>query len=142
MESPFVLCLQNHQKAKELFADCDSKEKIYQKIIELGKTLPSISDKYKTSAYLVAGCQSNVYLHAELINKKIYFTAYSEALISSGLAAILIYAYQGQPPEAILKVPPTFLQELSISTSLSPGRSNGLASMYRQMQRLVLKFLM
>lgn len=136
------LALQSHQQAKDLFKDCSTKERIYQKIIELGKTLPEMPEKHKTSENLVNGCQSLVYLHAELVEKKVYFTAFSEALISAGLAALLIQAYQGQSPETILKIRPSFLEELQIPAVLSPGRSNGLASMYLRMQKISLNFLL
>lgn len=136
------LAHQSHQHVKDLFKDCFTKEQIYQKIIELGKTLPVMPEKYKTPEYLVNGCQSIVYLHAEFIEKKIYFTAFSEALISAGLAALLIQAYQGQSPETILKVRPTFLEDLQIPALLSPGRSNGLASMFLRMQKIALNFLL
>lgn len=133
---------QGHQHVKDLFKNCSTKELIYQKIIELGKTIPKMPEKYKTPEYLVSGCQSIVYLHAELVEKKVYFTAFSEALISAGLAALLIEAYQGQSPEMILKVRPTFLEDLQIPALLSPGRSNGLASMYLRMQKIALNFLL
>lgn len=70
MQTNFTACLESHQKVKELFKNCHSKEAVYQKIIELGKALPKMQDKYRTSEYLIEGCQSLVYLHAELVEKK------------------------------------------------------------------------
>lgn len=126
---------------KALFKGCDSPESRYQKIIELGFQLPPMPDSLKTEENLVKGCQSLVYLHAKLVDEKFYFTASSDALISAGLAQLLLLAYQGKSPTFILKIRPTFLEDLGIPTSLSPGRSNGLASMYLQMQKFALNFL-
>ncbi|MDN3506618.1 MAG: SufE family protein [Simkaniaceae bacterium] len=126
---------------KELFENCKTPEDRYQKIISLGKNLPPIAEIHKTTDNIVPGCQSIVYLHTEMRADNLYFTAASDALISSGLAGLLILAYNGHPPESVLKYKPTFLEELQITTSLTPGRSNGLASMYTRMQQDSLKFL-
>lgn len=126
---------------KELFQGCDTPEKKYQKIIECGRSLPSMPPDLKIPENIVSGCQSIVYLHCQMLEGKLFFTAASDALISSGLAALLLKAYNGHPPEFLLKNKPTFLNELQINTSLSPGRSNGLASMFLRMQKNALNFL-
>jgi cysteine desulfuration protein SufE len=126
---------------KNLFIHCRTGQDRYQKIIELGRDLPPMAPEEKIEENIVKGCQSIVYLSSEVIDGKIYFTAHSEALISSGLAAILIRAYSGQAPEVVLKIKPTFLEELQILGSLSPSRSNGLANMFLRMQQDALKFL-
>jgi len=128
-------------KIKSLFDGIDSPHTRYQKIIDLGKSLPEIPEDHKTDANIVRGCQSIVYLHSELKDGKLFFTASSEALISSGLAALLIMAYNGKSPEEVIKIAPSFLEELQIPASLSPGRSNGLASMYLRMQKDALQSL-
>jgi sulfur transfer protein SufE len=133
--------MKNFSLVKDLFMDCQNAEDRYQKIISLGKNLPPIAEKYKIPENIVPGCQSLVYLHTEMRADKLYFSAASDALISSGLAALLILAYDGTPPETILKHKPAFLEELEITNSLTPGRSNGLASMYTRMQQDALKFL-
>ena len=129
------------EKVKALFKGCDDPEARYKKIIELGGKLPPMPPNEKVQENIVPGCQSLVYLSAEYVDEKIYFTAYSDALISAGLASLLIEAYSGQSPEFIVKNHPTFLEELGITASLTPGRSNGLASMYRSMQKHALNFL-
>ena len=116
-----------------------SNEEIYLKIMEWGKLLPPFQLKWKIEANLVLGCQSTTYLHTELKKEKMYFSAASNALISAGLAAIMIEAYNGQKPETVLKEPPSFLEELNIPTLLTPGRANGLASFYLKMKQEAIK---
>ena len=125
----------------ELLSGCETPQEKYQKIIERGRNLPPFPEWEKRSENIVQGCQSIVYLSGEIKDGKLYFKAASDALISAGLAALLLEAYNGQPPEFILKSPPTFIEKHEIGTSLSPGRSNGLASMFLQMQRHALKYL-
>jgi|GEM_PF-566261 len=138
-----ILCfMKDFSLVKSLFKDCLKPEDRYQKIIAMGKKLPPIAEKHRISENIIPGCQSIVYLHTELREGKLFFTAASDALISSGLAALLILAYDGTSPEVVLKQEPSFLEELQITTSLTPGRSNGLASMYLRMQQDALKFLL
>lgn len=133
--------MDSFDEVKNLFKNLQTPEEKYQKIIELGRKLPQIDPSLKIPENIVKGCQSTVYLSSEMINGKIYFYASSDALISAGLAALLILAYSGQSPETILQNKPTFLEDLQIYTSLSPGRSNGLANMYLRMQQEALKYL-
>lgn len=83
-----------------------------------------------------------MYLHAEMQEGKLYYYAFSEALISAGLAALLIYYYEGESLETILKEPPTFLEKMGIPQSLTPSRVNGLASLHTQMKKEALKALL
>lgn len=124
-----------------LFEGCNEPEKRYQKLIELGRSLDQLPAHQQTEENLVRGCQSEVFLDAYIQDGKVFFQAASDALISKGLAALLLLAYNGQTPEFILKEKPSFTKTLGIADTLSPGRSNGLASMYLHMQRLSLKFL-
>lgn len=117
------------------FALCHDNQARYEKIIALGKALPSLKESFKTDRYLVQGCQSRTHLHAWKEGELLRFEGASEALISAGLLALLLIAYDKQPAEVILRYPPTYLQKLGVVTSLSPGRANGLASMYAAMQR-------
>lgn len=138
---PILGLMNRFDEVKLLFSQCRAPEQIYQKIIELGRLLDSLPPEHCTSENLVHGCQSQVYLTAQYLDGKVFFQANSESLISAGLCALLIKAYNGQTPEFIIQSPPTFLEELNINTSLSPGRSNGLASMLTKMQQEALKFL-
>lgn len=132
-------CLTKQQKLNQLFAGCSTSQQKYEKIIELGRQLPHYPSEFKTLQRRVAGCQSEMYLHTSMKGDKIQFQIFSEALISAGLAALLLYVYHDEPPEVILTCPPLFLDELGIHDSLSPGRSNGLSSLFLRMKQEALK---
>ncbi|MBI3900710.1 MAG: SufE family protein [Chlamydiia bacterium] len=129
-------------RLKALFSALPSREALYQKIMELGKDLPPFQEAWKTEANRVIGCQSLMYLHSELREGKVYFYAASDALISAGLAALLLAVYSEEPPESILVCPPQFLEELGIPSALTPGRANGLSSLYLKMKQEALSFLL
>ncbi len=129
------------EEIKKIFIALPSSEERYKKIIELGQSLPLFKPQEKKAENLVEGCQSLLYLSEELINGKMHFTIDSEALISKGLGALLLLVYNGETPETVLKYPPTFITELGLQASLSPGRSNGLASLYVKMKQRALKNL-
>lgn len=136
----FTSCEDKQKNLINLFRGCGTPESKYLKIIELGRALPPFPAEHMLPANIVHGCQSTLYLHTHTENDgKIYFNVASEALISAGLAALLIAIYNGEPPEAVLKCPPRCLEKLGIAATLTPGRSNGLASMYLRMQREALK---
>ena len=111
-----------------------SLEEKYEKIITMGRALPILPPSARSEKNLVRGCQSLLYLDTELRGDLIYFNADSEALISKGLAALLIEVYSGESPEALFKEPPFFLKEIGLHQALSPARSNGLASLFKKMQ--------
>lgn len=123
------------------FSGLSTPSHIYEKIIELGRELPPMPSELKTDEAIVHGCQSLVFLCAEAQGDRLYFQAASEALISAGLASLLLEAYNGETPEGVLTLKPSFLDQLGLFTSLSPNRSNGLANMVLQMQKLAVKFL-
>jgi cysteine desulfuration protein SufE len=138
----FESCFKNQAKLKQLFAPLALPEQKYQKIMELGRSLPPYPLEYKTPEKIVKGCQSLMYLHTyRSSDGKTYFYIDSEALISRGLAALLIAIYAGEPPEVILTCPPSCLNDLGIQASLSPSRSNGLASLYLKMKQDALELL-
>jgi cysteine desulfuration protein SufE len=137
----FSSCLQKQQKVEEIFFACPSEEAKYQKIIELGRALPRLGEQFKIPENFVRGCQSIMYLHSYEHEGTIFFEAQSDALISSGLAAILISVYSGETPETILKCPPDYLEKLGIRASLTPNRANGLYSIHLRMKQEALKLL-
>lgn len=137
----FENCLHKQRLAKKIFEACITPEEKYQKIIELGRNLPPYPSLDKTPERLVKGCQSVMYLSSHLKDDKVYFKVYSEALISAGLAALLLLVYQEEFPEVILKCPPLFLEEIGLHLALSPGRSNGLSSLFLSMKQEALKAL-
>ena len=141
MAPPFTSCLARQQKLKLLFAECKTPELKYEKIIALGRQLPPFPQELKLPGSLVKGCQSQMYLYSTLIDGKVHFQVHSEALISSGLAALLLAVYDDESPETVLGCPPLFLDELAIHGSLSPSRSNGLSSLFLRMKQDAVNFL-
>ena len=131
----------NENNLIDLFNCCSSSEEKYQKIIALGNKLKPINSRSKVKENLVPGCQSVMYLETNFIDNKIFFNADSEALISKGLAFLLIPTYSGLTPEIVLKHPPTILEKIGLSKSLSPSRSNGFNSLYLKMKQESLKYL-
>lgn len=127
------------QKVKELFAHTSSPEEVYKVIIDLGRKQQPIEPSQKTDEHLIANCQSRTYLTAALHDGSLLFHIDSEALISAGLGQLLLMVYNGETPESLLSHPPTYLKELGIFTSLSPGRANGLASMFLRMKQEAIK---
>ncbi len=127
-------CLHKQSSLWKIFQPCLTPEAKYEKLINLGISLPPLPAEYKVKENLVHGCQSKTYLTAELKDGFIYFMADSDALISKGLAALLIQIYNEEPPQALFLCPPTILQKLDILPLLSPLRSNGLKAIYKKMQ--------
>ena len=110
-------------------------EKKFEKIIEYGKHWPGLTDAEKLEDLKVKGCQSQVWIKAELnSNKKIVFKGDSDALIVKGLVAIVLKIYSDESPETILKTEPQFLREIGFDSGLSPSRTNGLYSMIKQIK--------
>ena len=109
-------------------------EERYQYMIDLGKTLPLIDEQYKTDDHIIKGCQSKVWVHAELKEDKLAFTADSDAIITKGIIAILIRAFSNQKPQDIIDADTDFIDEIGLKEHLSPTRANGLVSMIKQLK--------
>jgi cysteine desulfuration protein SufE len=112
----------------------------YEYIIELGKSLPIIDEKYKTEDNIIKGCQSKVWVHGEEQGEKIVFSADSDAILTKGIIAILIRVFSNQKPEAILEANTDFIDEIGLKEHLSPTRANGLVSMIKQIKMYALAF--
>ncbi len=112
----------------------------YNYLIEMGKEIPLIDPKYKVENNLISGCQSRVWLHAVYEDGKITFTADSDAVITKGIANILIRVMNHQSPDDILNAEFAFVDEIGLKEHLSPTRSNGLMSMIKQMKMYALAF--
>ena len=112
----------------------------YEHIIELGKDLPIISDEHKTEENLIKGCQSRVWLHAELVNGKIIFTADSDAIITKGIIALMIRVFSNHTPIDIAQSDLFFIDQIGLKEHLSPTRSNGLLSMVKQIKMYSIAF--
>ena len=105
----------------------------YSMLIEMGKDCPIIDAQYRNDNYLINGCQSRVWLHAEMKDDKVYFSADSDAVITKGIINLLIKVLSGQTPKDIVEADMSFLDEIGLKEHLSPTRSNGLLSMVKQM---------
>lgn len=116
------------------FAMFDDWMQRYEYMIELGKTLPLIDDRFKTDDNLIKGCQSKVWLHAEMHDNKVIFTADRDAIITKGIIAILIRVFSNQSPQDIIDAETDFIDEIGLKEHLSPTRANGLVSMIKQLK--------
>jgi cysteine desulfuration protein SufE len=112
----------------------------YQLLIDLGSEQPSLPEEYKTDNNLIEGCQSRVWLQADLVDGKVVFRAESDALIVKGIVALLIKVYSGHTPDEILENEPYFVEAIGLKEHLSPTRSNGLVAMIKQMRLYALAF--
>lgn len=124
-------------KAQEMvarFSKATDWEQKYEKIIELGKAWPGISEELKTEDLKVKGCQSQVWIKADLKDGKVYFIGDSDAIIVRGLVALVLSVYSGQTPSDIMKYDANFLKEIGLDSGLSPSRTNGLYSMLKQIK--------
>jgi cysteine desulfuration protein SufE len=124
----------------EEFSNFDDWMDKYNFIIELGKTLPQMDTKYKTISNLIDGCQSQVWLHAEMADNKIIFRADSDAIITKGIVGLLIRTLTNQSPDDIIKAKLEFVDKIGLKEHLSPTRANGLTSMIKQMKLYALAF--
>lgn len=122
------------------FAMFDDWMQRYEYMIELGKSLPLIDDKYKTDDHLIKGCQSKVWLHADVNDGKVEFTADSDAIITKGIVAILIRVFSNQTLKAIIDADTQFIDEIGLKEHLSPTRANGLVSMVKQIKMYAIAY--
>jgi cysteine desulfuration protein SufE len=106
----------------------------YEYLIELGNSLETFDSNYKTTEYLINGCQSRVWVNAELQGDKVVFKADSDAIITRGIVALLVKVLSGRKPEEIMNADLYFIDKIGLTQNLSPTRSNGLLSMVKQMK--------
>jgi cysteine desulfuration protein SufE len=112
----------------------------YEYMIELGKSIELIDSSKKIDSNLIKGCQSKLWLHAELNNNKLIFKADSEAIITKGIAAVLLRVFSNQTPEDILNANLDFVDKIGLKEHLSPTRANGLISMIKQIKYYALAY--
>jgi cysteine desulfuration protein SufE len=124
----------------EEFSMFDDWMQRYEYMIELGKSLPLIDPQYKTDDNIIKGCQSKVWVHADLEDNKLVFTADSDAIITKGIIAILIRVFSHQHPDAILEADTAFIDKIGLKEHLSPTRANGLVSMIKQLKMYAIAF--
>lgn len=132
--------IEREEKLKNLFLPLSKDEK-YIKIIQLGKDLPSMDPIFLTQNNLVTGCQSLLYLVVSCQENILHINAHSDALISRGLAALLIELYNGLSPISLWLHPPTVLKDIDLFSSLSPTRIVGFSSLFNKLQIEAKKYI-
>lgn len=124
----------------EEFSDFDDWMDKYQLLIDLGNEQEPLDEKYKTEQNLIDGCQSRVWLQADMEDGNVVFQAESDALIVKGIIALLIKVVSGHTPDEILNSDLYFIEKIGLKEHLSPTRSNGLLAMVKQMRMYALAF--
>ena len=124
----------------EEFSGFDDWMDKYQLLIDLGNEQEPLEDRFKTEQNLIDGCQSRVWLVAEMDDQVIHFRAESDALIVKGIVSLLIRVLSGHTPQEILDADLYFIEEIGLKEHLSPTRSNGLVAMVKQMRLYALAF--
>lgn len=112
----------------------DDWEGKYEHLIDLGKSMPRIKEEFKTEDNIIKGCQSRVWLHSDLKDGKIYFSADSDAIITKGMVALMIRVFNGRSPKEIVDARLEFIDKIGLKEHLSPTRANGLVSMINRMK--------
>lgn len=112
----------------------------YNYIIDLGKNMPAMDNELKNEKNLVSGCQSQVWLHAELKEGLLFFHADSDAMIPKGIVSILLRVMSGHTPDTILNTELSFIDQIGLEEHLSPNRANGLMAMVSQMKKYAMVF--
>ncbi len=125
---------------KNRFLKYEDWEDRYKELIQLGRALPPFPEDKREEKYKVKGCQSQVWLVPEFKDGRVYFHADSDAVLVKGIVALLTSVYSDATPDEILSTKPEFLKEVGITEHLSMNRSNGLASMMKQIQMYALVF--
>lgn len=122
------------------FEDFDDWMDKYQLLIDLGNALEPLGEQYKKTQFLIDGCQSRVWLHADFSDGKVIFNAESDTVIVQGIVTLLIRVLSGRTPQEILDADLYFIDKIGLKEHLSPTRSNGLVSMVRQIRNYALVF--
>ena len=112
----------------------------YEYLIELGKSVPKINEENKKEENIIKGCQSKVWVHAELIDNKVIYTADSDAIITKGIISLLIRAFSNQKPEDIINSSLDFIDDIGLRQHLSPNRANGLNNMIKKIKFYAIAF--
>lgn len=112
----------------------------YDYLIELSESLPVIDASHRNEKYVIEGCQSRVWVDAEMREGKVYYSADSDAIITKGIIALLVRVFNGRTPQEIVDLDLYFIEAIGLGENLSPTRSNGLRAMIKQMKLYALAF--
>ncbi len=126
---------------KKIFSTDKSEKEIYEEIIEFGKKSSLFPQNELIKTNLVRGCQSLLYLTHTFENEKIFFYIHSDALISKGLAQLLVFIYSAQEPKQLFTAPPTFLKDLKVIEKISMNRQIGISNLFDSMLVLASKYI-
>lgn len=132
--------LEKQNRIIEEFSAFDDWMDRYNLLIEKGRSCPVLPDSEKSESLLIKGCQSRVWIKAELKDGKMYFEADSDAVITKGIASLLIEVFSGESPQDVMEAPTDFLEKIGLKEHLSPTRSNGLNAMLKQIKLYALAF--
>lgn len=124
----------------EEFSFSDDWLDIYQLIIDKGNEGAGIDARYKDDSHLIEGCQSKVWVNAELVDGKVYYQGESNTEIVNGIVSILVYILSGNEPQEILDAQLTFIDKIGLQEHLTPTRSNGMLAMIKQMRLYAMAF--
>jgi len=131
---------EREEEITDEFSLFDSWEEKYEYIIDLGKRLEPLDDKFKVEENIIKGCQSTVWLTSDFKNGKVYYKADSDAIIVKGLISMLIKVLSGHKPEEIINARLDFIKDIGMMTHLAQTRSNGLLSMVKQIKNYALAY--
>jgi cysteine desulfuration protein SufE len=131
---------EREEEITDEFSLFDSWEEKYEYIIDLGKRLEPLDDKFKVEENIIKGCQSTVWLTSDFKNGKVYYKADSDAIIVKGLISMLIKVLSGHKPDDILNARLDFIKDIGMMTHLAQTRSNGLLSMVKQIKNYALAY--
>lgn len=138
--SEYTTIKEREEEIIEEFSLFDSWEEKYEYIIDLGKKLEPLDEKYKVGENIIKGCQSTVWLTSEFKNGKVFYKADSDAVIVKGLVSMLIKVLSGHEPDQILNAKLDFIKDIGMMTHLAQTRSNGLLSMVKQIKNYALAY--
>jgi cysteine desulfuration protein SufE len=138
--SEYKTIKEREEEIIEEFSLFDSWEEKYEYIIDLGKKLEPLDQKFKVGENIIKGCQSTVWLTSEFQNGKVFYKADSDAVIVKGLVSMLIKVLSGHEPDQILEAKLDFIKDIGMMTHLAQTRSNGLLSMVKQIKNYALAF--
>lgn len=138
--SEYKTIKEREEEIIEEFSLFDSWEEKYEYIIDLGKKLEPLDEKFKVGENIIKGCQATVWLTSEFKNGKVFYKADSDAVIVKGLVSMLIKVLSGHEPDQILEAKLDFIKDIGMMTHLAQTRSNGLLSMVKQIKNYALAY--
>jgi cysteine desulfuration protein SufE len=131
---------EREEEITDEFSLFDTWEEKYEYIIDLGKKLEPLDEKYKVEENIIKGCQSTVWLISDYKDGKVFYKAESDAMIVKGLISMLIRVLSGHKPDEILNAKLDFIKDIGMMTHLAQTRSNGLLSMVKQIKNSALAY--